>query len=91
MKVDGLSNKDIKLQIIAKGLPFDSGLKIDSLEDKIIDYRYDAACELLRTQATQNDDKNKGSKVTIDRAALDEKREKLRNKYQENQEKITRG
>ena len=52
--VDGLSNKEIKLQIIAKGLPFAEGIKVDSMSDEVIEARFDASKELIREKANMS-------------------------------------
>jgi hypothetical protein len=90
MKVDSLSNKEIKLQIISKGLPFKKGVRSDDLSDERIEARYDAACELLRVKATENDNSNSQS-LGIDRNTIEEKKAKLKNVYQDTQEKINGG
>lgn len=83
MKIDGLSNKDIKLQIIAKGLPFKEGVKTDSLTNEIIEARYDAACDLLRTKAADKKNNNyAGGEVKIDRNEIEKKRADLQTVYQ---------
>lgn len=83
MKIDGLSNKDIKLQIIAKGLPFKDGVKTDSLTDEIIEARYDAACDLLRTKAADYKKTNyAGGEIKIDRNEIEKKRADLQTVYQ---------
>lgn len=90
MKVDGLTNREIKLQVIAKGLPFKSGIKVDSMSDEIVEARFDAACELLREKATHNDNNGRTS-FKIDRNTIEEKKAALQNVYQRNQEKIQSG
>jgi hypothetical protein len=83
--VDGLSNREIKLQIIAKGLPFKSGINTDSVTEDQIEARYDAACDLLRAKATQPDVKNSGSNQQVDAATIAEKRAALQNQFGKNQ------
>ena len=90
MRIDGLSNKEIKLQIIAKGLPFRSGINIESQADEIVEARYDAACELLREKAIKNNDKPKVG-LSIDRNQLAEKRIAMTQVYQHTQEKLRGG
>ena len=75
MKVDGLSNKEIKVQIIAAGLPFKEGIKVDELSDEAIDARYDAACELLKVKANTTPVTN--PKTRIDSNIIEQKREGL--------------
>ena len=85
LKTDSLSNKEIKLQVIAKGLPFKAGVKMDSVSDDAIEARFDAACELLRERAT---DTNTGTASTgFDRNSVDEKKNALQNVYQREQKK----
>jgi len=84
INIDGLSTKEIKLQIISKGLPFREGIKIDSVSDEIVDARYDAAIELLRKQAninTKSNTKSKTSEIKIDKSTIEEKRANLQNQY----------
>jgi len=87
MKVDSLSNKDIKLQIIAKGLPFKDGIRIDSVSDEVVEARYDAACELLRERATDSND-NDVNISKVDKNSIAEKRANLSQIYQKTQEKL---
>ena len=64
---DSMSEHEIKLQVITKGLPFKSETKFDTLTDLEIDSRFDAAVELLKFTAinvssvTQNDSAQKAS------------------------------
>lgn len=51
---DGLSTKEIKLQVISKLLPFKADVKLDSISDTEIDYRYDAALQLAREKQALN-------------------------------------
>lgn len=52
VKTDGLKDRDIKLQIIAKKLPFEQNVRQDaSLTDVRIDARFEAALELARKEA----------------------------------------
>lgn len=51
-KHDGKSNREIKLAVIEAALPFGSDVKTDSLDDVVIDARYDAAVSLARKQAS---------------------------------------
>lgn len=47
-RTDSMDNRGIKLAIIQKALPFDQGTRIDSLEDVVINARFDAAVEVAR-------------------------------------------
>lgn len=87
MKVDGLSNKEIKLQIIAKGLPFKEGMKIDSMSDEAVEARYDAACELLRVRANEIPNNKIQNKIKVDADTIAIKREKLQTVYEDSQKK----
>lgn len=82
MKTDGLSSKEIKLQIIGKLLPFKEGVKIDSLEKSVIDSRYEAACDLASHKAKniQTDSKQNRS-VGIDRQSIETKKAEIANLY----------
>jgi len=75
--VDGLTNREIKLQVIAKGLPFKAGIQTDSITDEQIEARYDAACELLRAKATEP----KSGSLQIDSKSIEEKKMALKNLY----------
>lgn len=57
-KHDGLSNREIKLKVIEQVLPFGKDVKIDSLEDVVIDARYDAALSLAKEKASVMDEDN---------------------------------
>jgi hypothetical protein len=85
MKIDGLSNKEIKLQIIAKGLPYKDGVKIDSLSDDAIEARFDAACELLKVKANTESKPVQG--IKIDSNEIQKKRDALLSVYETNQKK----
>lgn len=77
---DGLSVKEIKLAIIAKGLPFKQDVKIDGLSNDTINARYDAAIELLRK--TANISSRPAKSVTkIDQSSIEEKRLALTKQY----------
>jgi len=81
MKIDGLSNKEIKLQVIAKGLPFKDGIKVDSMSDEIIEARYDAACDLMRIKASENKEAGK-NETKVDRDEIAKKKADLQTVYQ---------
>lgn len=72
-KADGLSNRDIKLRIIEKLLPFPAEVKADALKDEVIDARYDAAAALARERANVRSDSV--HRVTIDEAEIEKKRQ----------------
>lgn len=76
VSVDGLSNKEIKLQIISKGLPFAQGIKVDSLHDEVINARFDAAKELIKEKANMST-----GNVNFD-SSLNEKRTALQNAWE---------
>ena len=80
VKADGLSNREIKLQVISKGLPYKEGVKIDELSDDAVDARYDAACELLR-HIPNNETKKTTETVKVDADSIAKKREALLNVY----------
>jgi uncharacterized protein len=50
-KLDGKSEKEIKLHLIGKVLPFNETVKLDSVSSDLIDSRYEAALELARQKA----------------------------------------
>lgn len=50
---DGLKNRELKLQIIGKELPFPEGKDVDAVDETVIDARYDAAVELMHQRANE--------------------------------------
>ncbi len=74
LKHDGMTNREIKLKVIGATLPFEEGVKTDSLEDVVIDARYDAAMALAREKAAIMDDVPPGS-VRIDEKEIAKKRD----------------
>jgi hypothetical protein len=50
-KMDGASEKQMKLHAISKVLPFDSSVRLDSVGHDVIDVRYEACLELARQKA----------------------------------------
>ncbi len=74
LKHDGMTNREIKLKVIGAVLPFEEGVKTDSLEDVVIDARYDAAMALAREKAAIMDDVPPGS-VRIDEKEIAKKRD----------------
>lgn len=87
MNCDSLSNKEIQLQCIAKGLPFAAGIRAEDQSPEIINARFDAASELLRAKATMTT-KSTSQIVGIDAKTIEEKKSNLQNQYQIEQEKI---
>ena len=81
-KMDGLSNREIKLQLIAKHLPIKEGVKVDSMSDDAVNARYDAAIDLAKMKANHVDTSQKnGTETRIDSVAIEEKRVKMQNMY----------
>jgi hypothetical protein len=81
-KMDGLSNREIKLQLIAKHLPLKEGVKVDSMSDDAINARYDAAIDLSKMKANHVDTSQKrGTETRVDSVAVEEKRVKMQNMY----------
>ncbi|MEW6525078.1 MAG: DUF2213 domain-containing protein [Spirochaetota bacterium] len=72
-KYDGESERDLKLKIINKILPFESSVKIDTLDDVYIDARYDAALQFAKEKANIDIGNNA---VRIDEHAIEEKKKK---------------
>ncbi|MBN2157915.1 MAG: DUF2213 domain-containing protein [Spirochaetes bacterium] len=73
-KHDGLTNRDIKLKVIEKALPFKAEVKIDKLEDVRVDAQYEAAMSLLREKAAlRTDEPSAGNR--LDEAAIEKKRQ----------------
>jgi len=69
-----MTNREIKLKVIGATLPFEEGIKTDSLDDVVIDARYDAAMALAREKAAIMDDVPSGS-VRIDEKEIAKKRD----------------
>ena len=78
---DGLSDNEIKLQVIGKHLPFKEGISQDALEQSIIDARYDAAMDLLRTKENKSGADKAPRTSGLDEEAIAEKRTALQNRY----------
>lgn len=74
LKHDGMSNRQIKLAVIDRLLPFGEHVKADSLDDVVIDARYDAAMALAREKAAIGDDEGAGA-FRIDEKEIAKKRE----------------
>ncbi|MCE9501857.1 MAG: DUF2213 domain-containing protein [Leptospira sp.] len=74
-KTDGLSEKELKLFVIEKNLPFADGTKIDSLKQDQLDARFDAACEFLREKAALRGDGENLQQTKLDEAAVQKKRQ----------------
>lgn len=55
-KHDGLTNREIKLKVIDHILPFGKDVRIDSLDDVVIDARYDAALSLAKEKSAVMDE-----------------------------------
>ncbi len=74
-KHDGLSEREIKLKVIEKALPFRQEIKVDSLNDARIDAQYDAAMSLLREKAALRVDHASPTGNRIDEAEIEKKRQ----------------
>lgn len=72
-KYDGESDRDIKLKVINKILPFESSVKVDALDDVYIDARFDAALQFAKEKANIDIGNNA---VRIDERAIEEKKKK---------------
>lgn len=72
-KHDGLSNRDIKLKVIDKSLPFKGTVQIDKLDDVRVDAQYEAAMSLLREKAALRTDAEP-SENRLDEAAIEKKK-----------------
>ncbi|HPA70779.1 MAG TPA: DUF2213 domain-containing protein [Spirochaetota bacterium] len=55
-KHDGMTNREIKLKVIEQVLPFGKDVKVDSMDDVVIDARYDAALSLAKEKASVMDE-----------------------------------
>jgi hypothetical protein len=71
-KHDGMKNRDIKLAVIDRVLPFGSEVKKYSVSDVVINARFDAAAALAREIASRRD--NSAGSVTLDEAEIMKKR-----------------
>lgn len=87
MKTDGLSAKEIKLQIIGKVLPFKEGVKVDSIDKATLDARYDAAVQLASHQLKSSQKQTPSRSTRVDSSVVEEKKNRLANLYFENQDK----
>ena len=76
-KYDGVTDRDIMLEVIENTLPYDKGIKTDELDDIYIQARYDAALSLAREKANTTDER--GSTGRIDEAAVEAKKNKRLN------------
>lgn len=76
IKTDGVPDKELKLKVIQKALPFGLDVKIDSLTDGDIDARYDAATAMIRERANLRDDGfvYATGDVRVDEADVEKKR-----------------
>jgi hypothetical protein len=73
-----LSNREIKLKVIDKHLPYDKEKKVDELKDYEVDSRYDATLQLLRESANSQDGNGNVSKKDAEEISkLKEERSKL--------------
>ena len=63
-KHNGLSNRDIKLAVIDKILPFGPEVKRDALADVVINARFDAAAAMAREIASRREES--AGRVVID-------------------------
>jgi len=81
-KHDGLSNRDIKLAVIDKVLPFGPEVKRDTLADVVINARFDAAAALAREIASRREDS--AGRAVIDETEITKKRQNRLNLYELN-------
>jgi hypothetical protein len=81
-KHDGLSNRDIKLAVIDKVLPFGPDVKRDTVSDMVINARFDAAAALTRELAARRDDSS--GRVIVDEMEITKKRLNRLNLYELN-------
>jgi hypothetical protein len=70
----GMGDRDIKLKIIEKVLPFKPDVKLDEIDDITIDARCDAAIDLAHERAMLFD--GNGNENRIDACGIDKKRKK---------------
>lgn len=75
VKTDGMKDKEIKLAVIGKTLPFDASVKNDACDDAVIDARFDAALAIEREKAAVRGDRGNGSSQRLDEAAIEKKRQ----------------
>lgn len=74
VKTDGMKDREIKLAVIGKTLPFDASVKADACDDAVIDARFDAALAIEREKAAVRGDRGNGSSPRLDEAAIEKKR-----------------
>ena len=53
VRLDSLSNRDIKLAVVSEKLPFNKEVKIDEIPDVRVDAQFEAAVDLARTAVFQ--------------------------------------
>lgn len=71
-KYDGLTDREIKLAIIDKTLPYDKSVKTDDLDAVFIDARYDAALSYAKEKANITGETTQEGRV--DEAAIEKKK-----------------
>jgi len=71
-KHDGLSDREIKLAVIGRVLPYDKAVKTDELDVLYIDARFDAAMSLAKEKANITGDT--APEGRIDEAAIEKKK-----------------
>jgi len=89
--IDGLDDRQIKLQICAKLLPFADGVSTDSLSDERIGAQYEAAMQMKRELVNKADGgKPAGdSAAALDDDAIEAKRSALSDVFDRTQEKLS--
>lgn len=75
LKHDGMTDRDIKLEVIGKILPYESTVKVDALEDVYINARYDAAMSLAREKAAIGGESSPRFDGKAAQAEIEKKRE----------------
>jgi hypothetical protein len=90
-KFDGLSNREIKLQVIARGLPFKEGVQVDSMPDELVNSRYEGAVEILKIKANRPQgvigQQISNDSLQVDEQTIMKKREALLNVYENERSK----
>ncbi len=71
---DGMSNREIKLKVIEQVLPYGKDVKVDALDDVVIDARFDAALSLAKEKAAVMDEEGASGVPRLDEAVIEKKR-----------------
>ncbi|MCB1202551.1 MAG: DUF2213 domain-containing protein [Leptospiraceae bacterium] len=82
LRTDGMSNRELKLAVIAGTLPFEAGIRRDSISAERLDAQYQAAVQLLRERAA-NEGAGDSARIRIDEEEINKKRLARQNLHKE--------